>query len=621
MKTKEIVDGIGTAVEIAIVILVIVGLLRTLTWITNRIKFRKGVPLVFHPLTSTDQKQVNDSGSTFAADDLVPKLIAYIAEDPPGTLVPGGLGASAPATSASAEKQESDWWVVLLTLAFARSPGYHVQLSVVDAPRPKLEAAIDAVDSMRRGPRGPLTVAVTIFYQPGGRVVAATTIKQPAEDIIDHIGAFCVYQVGTQRAVRRRTPRWEQWHSPDAYRLYRKGLHTRRKALEVQAELLSAEAEAEQASREAAELTDEARKQLDPQVQQDLLNLADAKYKRAQLAHKRRHRLNRRYQALLDSAVDQFALANQPDPANLLPGLARAAIFELRESKKALPFYKACRLVWPEQIEIDYRIAAHDPRHQADRDREPMAKVLRDVKEKLRVSKILSRWLRTWSPEHWAPGERRYWASWLKPDSPRAPRLSMRTKRREYLTATHSVLLTAEIWKITRSDSNAESEKVRGLLIELDTVLSDGRPGDKHALRRLFHPEIDSSDDEHDGRHSDDWHGGDAGLMLQVNPRNGHPAKRIGWLAHFNAACCFSVALKLRADLRPWECSEKEWEIDCCAGALRQLAKVLRHPYSQLDPSWLRYDPDLDPLKDALRGLPPEHIFVRFAETIGLPIR
>src|SRR5918912_1203855 len=89
--------------------------------------------------------------------------------------------------------------------------------------------------------------------------------------------------------------------------------------------------------------------------------------------------------------------------------------------------------------------------------------------------------------------------------------------------------------------------------------------------------------------------------LLCVGSSN--PAKRIGWLAHFNAACAFSVATDLKAEQRPWECTDVHWKIDCCAAALRQLTKVLRHPYNQLDPSWLRFDQDLLPLKSALREL------------------
>jgi hypothetical protein len=646
-KLSELISNLSDAFWFALGLAIAVGLLRMMSWVVHRFRFRTGVPLVFHTLSAADQQQVKDA-KLFAGDDLVPKLMAYVAEDPPGTLVPGGLGTSGPVTAAEEAGEKGDWAAMLLALAVARRPGYHVQLSVVDAEDSDEEQ--DEKEEKRAkgrrkapGPDRMTKVTVTIFRQPGGRIVASTTIEKTWKELISHIGAFCIYQVGSQRAVQRRTPRWEQWHSADAYRHYREGLTSRRLALESQLKAIQVTSQMEEARRGNFDDGEP--------ISQDALRTMEAERSAAMKEFKRH----------LAAAADSFALAGRMDPANLLPALAQAAILELsKTSSQALPLYKACREQWQEQVEIAYRIAAHDPRH----DKSIALLRQQDVLHWLRDSQrntvmVLDRWqiarmwLRTWLPVHWAPGERRYWFSWFKPEHPRAPWISLRTKRREYLTATSAVLIAAAMWKVAETsetleglaadaDNDQQRAVVGRLFVELDLVLNDGGGRDSDdslhrvpvysALLRLFHPDPSQqrkrrpeiAEKDIPKRHVHD------GLpMGEALPPTGtphgtrvRPAKRIGWLAHFNAACCFSLAMGLPAAIRPWRCDDPTWREDCCRAALRELTKVLRHPYSQLDTSWLWYDPDLDPLKLELKKrseVNTDDPLSQLAKRIGLP--
>jgi hypothetical protein len=101
-----------------------------------------------------------------------------------------------------------------------------------------------------------------------------------------------------------------------------------------------------------------------------------------------------------------------------------------------------------------------------------------------------------------------------------------------------------------------------------------------------------------------------------------------GWLAQYNAAAFYSTALLLPVPLRPplrvprassW--TDDTWQRSCALAAVSHLAHVLRDPYSQLDPSWLRNDPDLEPLALALMGIgidgPPFASWAIYAGLVG----
>jgi hypothetical protein len=200
------------------------------------------------------------------------------------------------------------------------------------------------------------------------------------------------------------------------------------------------------------------------------------------------------------------------------------------------------------------------------------------------------------------------------------------------LIATAMAMLTKILADVELDPDGANTKDrdvARDLFAQLDKMLNDGREPISTTLRRLFHPNprlrravTEAALPE---RHTHPVKGAQGAVQLISTQHDVwvRPAKRIGWLAHFNAACCYSLAIELPEGARPWICDDPTWQEDCCRAALRELTKVLRHPYSQLDTSWLWYDPDLDPLKAALllrsevRKADP---LVQLARRIGLPL-
>jgi hypothetical protein len=569
-----------------VILTTIIVVVRTSSWIYFRIRYRNGFPLVLQPV-----REGSLDAATAAEADLVAELAAYIGADPSGALAPGALARVTPPTPTEEQFASPTGFVATIaTFAVARRPGLHVQLTRIDTA----EATAGPEDAEWR-------ITVTLIRQPTGRIVASHTVEAPRADIVAHLGSFCVHQVHSQIAFGRETPRWERWHSADGYRLYREGLTLRTEGLQMQTDAFGLQAEAHQLRREAdrvrAESTVDRRRagQL-AQRAEDLDAAVDA-------AHAR-------WTELLDQAADRFRSATLADPANLLPLLARAALTEIlgdRDTSQRL--YEIARSLWPEQIESTYRLLTYDLwRHHASSLTNEQA--LANVRWLLRPWRIGWLWLRSWMPRWWSPGEREYWASWLRPGNPRTPRLTLRSKRRDLLAAAGIALLTVQMRRLIATTGAHQRQAARLLFQQIDRQLSRGRW--RWRLRR---------------RQSVD--------RLLTAKRSRFPITRQrrsriatrGWLAQYNAATFYSTALLLPPALRPplradqtgW--TDDGWRRACALAAVSHLAMVLRDPYNLLDPGWLRNDPDLEPLARALMEIgidgPPYASWAIYAGLVG----
>ncbi|WP_027344746.1 hypothetical protein [Hamadaea tsunoensis] len=569
-----------------VIIITIVVVVRVSSWLYFRLRYRDGLPLVLQPPPDPDEA------------DLVAELAAYIGADLSGALAPGALTRATPPTPTEEQLASPTGFVAAIAaLAVARRPGLHVQLTRIDRA--------DDDDPEWR-------MTVTIIKQPSGRILASQTIEAPRSDIVAHIGSFCVHQVHGQLAFGRETPRWERWHSADGYRLYREGLALRTEGLQIQADSFGLQAEAHQLRREN---------------DRERLETTTGR-RRTETGNRRAADLDEavaaarlRWTDLLEQAADRFRSASVADPANLLPLLARAALTEIlgdRQTSRRL--YEIARSLWPEQIESTYRLLTYDlSRGPAPSPFDPAPLTNRqaaaDVTRMLRLWRITALWARTWLPRWWAPGERRYWASWRRPSHPRTPRLTLRSKRKDLRTAARVALLNVELRRLLGEFDAVDERRVRvrRLFEQIDRQLSRGKW--RWRLRRRT-----SVDRLLTARRR-------ITNFTMTRQRPSRIATR-GWLAQYNAAAFYSTALlvppALRPPLRPpapgtW--TDDGWRRGCVLAAVSHLAHVLRDPYNQLDPAWLRNDPDLEPLAKALMDIgidgPPFASWAIYAGLVG----
>jgi hypothetical protein len=78
--------------------------------------------------------------------------------------------------------------------------------------------------------------------------------------------------------------------------------------------------------------------------------------------------------------------------------------------------------------------------------------------------------------------------------------------------------------------------------------------------------------------------------------------RRTGWLAMFNAACFFSLAISLSEECIPDHFSGEEWKLCCAQASIHELGLIHRDPHNALDPQWMVRDPDLAPLRETEVG-------------------
>ena len=166
---------------------------------------------------------------------------------------------------------------------------------------------------------------------------------------------------------------------------------------------------------------------------------------------------------------------------------------------------------------------------------------------------------------------RRYWASWLRRDSFRQPLILLRrSKRYEYVNAIKVAILANEVLHL----------------------LLDGEPNETFDIDRS----IES--------------------LTKLIKR-----KRIGWLAHWTAACYFSRAAEAAELVTPraWEKYERRfrafgsplsapagsstsWQECCEEMAIGEIGRVLRNPCNQLNPALFHTDPDMRRLHNAFKA-------------------
>jgi tetratricopeptide (TPR) repeat protein len=384
---------------------------------------------------------------------------------------------------------------------------------------------------------GQRVAVVRISRAPGDRVVASGSFTESGEDtIIGIIGCFCITFLRRQPRLLRHTPRWERWSQDlNGYRAYRDGLDHQRRGITTR-------------SPEEYEI-----------------------------------------------ALRYFDKAARIEPANLLVQLHRAALLELTDRyDEAADIYTMCHALWPEHIEMGYRLGnarKNAPDHVAHHE---VLKHLRNLKTQLAVPNLVRYWLRTYIPSRWNPGERHYWRSWLQLSLP-----GRVTKRATYRHAIAIAELLAELsWMLTDRPGYPCSGKADQLIERLGAQLL---PKAKvAAMARLLHPEHrEAKIPEHD--HA--WHDGGADDGSQIATyRSGEHRRDIGWLALFNAACFFSLAIELKPHQIPDSFQPSDWAQDCARAAIRELGILVRQPRHELEPDWLAKDPDLAALRRSPAG-------------------
>jgi hypothetical protein len=627
---EDVGGGVLALVAGAALLVGVLLLLHGSSWLFYRVRHRDSFLIVFHPTafgTGARPSDQTPAAGHEVTQELLAKVREYIGADPHGSVAPGALESAAPATSAesiSAEALSSapGLATAFLTLARAQRPGYHVYLTRLDgggSRTPPVELGPSAAAD-RVLLRAWMRVAVTIVRQPGSRLVASRTVEVTGDELdpaevteraVEAIGAFCLQRVHSQLPVTRLTPRWERWRSDVAYREYRKGLEMRDRALDQQAEEYHAHAQLRQATQERGRVQAElarSRAAAPAGAQDPTADLLDARADQLdrlvdELAPQVRRTV---WWQMLVRAAEHFRRASLADLANLLPRQAEAAVLELLgDHETARLIYQSCHELWPEQVEQLYRLAVYHQRGPGYGRAEPPAAgghdvYLREATRQLRWSRLARRWLGTWLPWRWAPGERRYWASWLRPSHPQAPRLSLPTRRREFLVALRVARLSLRLMGYA-------PEAARGLPTPEQASSHTGRLLTELVRHVGTRPWPDPLATTGHASHR------------PVRPVAGR--RRAGWLAHYNAACAYSQAIELPDEHLPGAATPEQWRSACAEAALRRLNEVLRDPYSQLDLSWLFTDIDLEPLARTLKALPYDHPLAGYAAFAALAAR
>lgn len=388
-----------------------------------------------------------------------------------------------------------------------------------------------------------LRATVRISRTPGDRIVASRSFAGAStQALVEAIGSYCVIFLLSQPSIVRLTPRWERWNQDyTGYLHYRRGLDIER--------------------RDGGPTTS-----------------IDA-YR---------------------EALEHFDLAARIDPANMLVQLHRGTLLELINARaEAVALYHKCSTLWPEHIEVLYRLSTSYKEAPDGADLTEVVTPIYQVRKQLSHRHLVRAWLRTWRPGQWNPGERRYWRSWI------SLRLWDRvSKRTAYLRAVAIAELVVELsflipqrngGGIPGSDSGFLSDadgkkKVEDLLAGLAAQLL--RPGRLPAVERLLRPgpvepcRTATSD------------------PARIPTYEGRQYRRraTGWLATFNAACFFSLAIWLPARYRPDGFTFDEWCRCCAQASIHELGLIHRDPRNMLDPDWMARDPDLEPMRQTNVG-------------------
>lgn len=294
-------------------------------------------------------------------------------------------------------------------------------------------------------------------------------------------------------------------------------------------------------------------------------------------------------------ALGCFHEAARIEPANLLVQLHRAALLELtHDYEKAVDIYSKCRALWPEHIETGYRLG-NARKNAPDQVRyDELRRHLGQLRAQLALKSLGRYWLRTFRPWRWSPGERHYWRSWLQLRLP-----GRITKRVTYLHAVAIAELLAELSLVLGQPADCPCDgEAEQLMSQLAAqILHKARTP---AIARLLDPEHLG---KRVGEHVSPWHYSMAQDVSRIPTYHGREHRgNIGWLALFNAACFFSLAINLAPSQLPEGFTQPGWAKDCARAAIRELGMLVRHPQHELEPGWLATDPDLAPLRDSPTG-------------------
>ena len=396
-----------------------------------------------------------------------------------------------------------------------------------------------------------LVATVRISKTPGNRIVASRSFTEAStQALVEVIGSYCVVFLLSQPSIVRSTPRWERWTQDyTGYLHYRRGLDIERRVGEPTTSL-------------------------------------DAYSK----------------------ALEHFDHAARIDPANMLVQLHRATLLELLgEHNEAVALYRKCSTLWPEHIEVLYRLCTSYKEVAIAAALPEIVAPIDKVRRQLSYRHLWPAWLRTWHPGHWNPGERAYWRGWI------SLRLWDRVnKRTGYLGAVAvAELVLALSYLIPERNGGVPvadfptaargQQQVTELLARLGDLLL--RPAHLPTTERLLRPDPDklalsSTTDripEYEGPH--------------------YRRRATGWLATFNAACFFSLAIWLPSEYIPVGFAPDQWRECCARASVHELGRIHRDPQNALDPNWMARDPDLEPLRRteigqqwmAFVGLRPAH--------------
>jgi tetratricopeptide (TPR) repeat protein len=391
---------------------------------------------------------------------------------------------------------------------------------------------------------------VRVTRVPGNRVLAADHLHdtQPAR-VVHAAGCRVIHSIRQEPAALRHTPRWERW-SPDisGYSAYRRAL--------------------------------------DDERQDDS-----------------------------DGALEEYDLALRYEPANFLINVGKAALLEVEgRFKNASEVYRTCNELWPEHVETAYRLSAS---YANAGDYDASESALESIRLRLQPRSLWKERGKTWYLTRWNLGERRYWRSWSRKHPPiLGPRKS--SNRHHLLVAVQVAEQVREIGRIARSHEIREVT-IDHLITKMAELITEWASDSPYKI--LFHPELlveGLPAVEHPAGHDRSWHNknDDDNLVIlpQVlarSPRLLRPRKQMGWLAHYNAACFFSLALGVDGNLLPAGYTVGEWKIDCARAAIRELGHVRRDPLSKVEPDWYRRDPELEPLTSYVDG-------TRWTKLVGL---
>ncbi len=540
--------------QLAIAVLIVLLVVATVSRVVNRLARRGGTPVVFsasavhgHAAHAHDEASIDRQQHDEEEKALVARVRQYSTKDSGIVSVhsPGGAEAAGPGVSAREPHATPEGLMSsLMTIPVGGRRAYNVHIQLLDAPNHRVHAS-------SRHPE-PLRAGVEIVLEPKDRVIASFVAEKRCEDdLVEEIGCLCCQHIGNEREFLRRTPRWERWNpNGQAYRSYRKGLEAEQRALGFEC------GKKDRYLRKALHLYDDG-------IRREPGNL---------LLHSRKGQL---YELMAtESRVSAGPLGESPE----------------ERYNKAIYEYGHSRELWPERIEDTYRLAVAmsnylDIMHEPQKAEE--VALLDEVGRDLRYPALLKNLLRTCLPWRWNTGERQYWESWLKSDSRGGLGIGHR-RRHHYLAAVAMVRCLAQLKRLKRSiDANESYAGPNGPLQEVDA----------QNLERILDEFVEQISRERP-RHSDG--------RVEVAPHAGHPylkrrfagrvhKRGLGWLAHFNAACFFSLLMEFGERSGDPE----RWKRDCEQAAVYQLGLVVRDPTANIKPLWMENDPDLKPLRES----------------------